>query len=253
MNVHVLQHVSFEGLGSIATWLSEQGAEVQYTRFYEAPSLPDLRAIDLVIAMGGPMSVNDEQTYPWLKPEKRFIAEAVHRGLPVVGVCLGAQLIASALGAKVYANTHKEIGWFPIQALDVGADAFQFPRHTTVFHWHGDTCDLPAGAVRLARSAACEHQAFQIGRNVVGLQFHLETTPQTAELLIHHCREELVRGTYMQTEEAIRTAPESAYTEIHTLMDYVLSYVTRPLGSHASSELNGCAVDSDGWRSDTTV
>ena len=176
------------------------------------------------------MSVNDERAYPWLKPEKKFIDEAIRRGLPVVGVCLGAQLIAAALGAKVYANTHKEIGWFPIQALDVGADAFRFPRQATVFHWHGETFDLPSGAVRLARSSACENQAFQVGRNVIGLQFHLETTPQTAELLIQNCRGELVDGAYIQTEEAIRGVPESAYAEINKLMGLVLSYVTRPLG-----------------------
>jgi GMP synthase-like glutamine amidotransferase len=114
MKAHVLQHVPFEGLGNIETWLSEQEADVQYTRFYEsAVSLPDPRAIDLVVAMGGPMSVNEEHKYPWLKSEKQFIHKVVLRGVPVVGVCLGGQLIASALGARVYTSARKEIGWFP--------------------------------------------------------------------------------------------------------------------------------------------
>jgi GMP synthase-like glutamine amidotransferase len=227
MKVHVLQHVPFEGLGSIATWLSERDAFVQYTRFYQSPVLPDPGSIDLVIAMGGPMSVNDEGDYPWLKQEKAFIKEAVDRGLAVLGVCLGAQLIASALGAPVFANAHKEIGWFPVQAVSTGSDTFRFPARTTVFHWHGETFDLPPGAVRLARSAGCQNQAFQIGRTVIGLQFHLETTPATADQLIQHCRDELVAGEYIQTEQALRATPHDAYRGINRLMNDVLSYLMR--------------------------
>jgi GMP synthase-like glutamine amidotransferase len=227
MNVQVLQHVSFEGLGSIAAWLSERGAVVRYTRFYQAARLPDLRAVDLVIAMGGPMSVNDERDYPWLKEEKSFVKDAVRRGLPVLGVCLGAQLIASALGARVFPNAHREIGWFPIQAVAADAEAFRFPGQTTVFHWHGETFDLPPGARHLARSAGCENQAFQIGRNVIGLQFHLETTPETADQIIRHCRDELVPGRYVQTEAALRAVPDVVYGEINRVMADVLSYLTR--------------------------
>ncbi len=227
MNVQVLQHVPFEGLGSIAAWLSERGAVVQHTRFYQVARLPDLRAVDLVIAMGGPMSVNDERDYPWLKEEKAFVKDAVRRGLPVLGVCLGAQLIASALGARVFPNAHREIGWFPIQAVAAHADAFRFPDQTTVFHWHGETFDLPPGARHLARSAGCENQAFQIGPNVIGLQFHLETTPETADQLIRHCRGELIPGRYVQTEDALRAVPDVVYGEINRVMADVLFYLTR--------------------------
>jgi GMP synthase-like glutamine amidotransferase len=227
MKVHVLQHVPFEGLGSIETWLSEQGADVQYTRFYQSPELPNPRCVDLVIAMGGPMSVNNEREYPWLKQEKQFISEAIRRGVPVVGVCLGAQVIASALGTRVFANRPKEIGWFPIEAVDVDSGAFRLPPRVTVFHWHGETFELPPGAIHLARSAGCENQAFQIGRNVIGLQFHLETTPASVDLLIQHGRNELVGGPYIQTEQAIREAPASSYAVINQLMREVLYYVTR--------------------------
>ena len=171
MKVHVLQHVPFEGLGSMAAWLSDRGAEVQYTRFFASPDLPDPGNLDLVIAMGGPMSVNDEREYPWLAAEKAFIRETVRRGTAVLGVCLGAQLIAGALGAKVFPNAEKEIGWFPVEAVAADGDVFRLPRKATVFHWHGETFDLPRGAVRIARSAGCENQAFQIGKNVIGLQF----------------------------------------------------------------------------------
>lgn len=227
MKVEVLQHVPFEGLGSIEAWLSERGAAVHTTRFYQSAALPDPRSIDLVIAMGGPMSVNDEREHPWLKQEKAFVKEAVDRGTAVLGVCLGAQMIASALGARVFANAHKEIGWFPVQAVSTDADVFRFPPQATVFHWHGETFGLPPGAVHLASSAGCRHQAFQIGKRVIGLQFHLETTPETADQLIRHCRDELVAGEYIQTEQALRAVPGDAYSGINRLMNAVLSYVTR--------------------------
>lgn len=227
MRVQVLQHVPFEGLGSIEAWLSERGAAVHTTRFYQSPVLPDLRSIDLVIAMGGPMSVNDEREHPWLKEEKAFVKEAVDRGCGVLGVCLGAQMIASALGARVFANAHREIGWFQVQAVVADADAFRFPPQATVFHWHGETFDLPPGAIHLAKSAGCKNQAFQIGSNVIGLQFHLETTPETADQLIRHCRDELVAGEYIQTEQALRSVPADAYRGINRLMNEVLSYMTR--------------------------
>jgi hypothetical protein len=117
MNVHVLQHVPFEDIGSMAFRLSARGANLAYTRLYEEAELPTLDGIDLLIAMGGPMSVNDEAALPWLRAEKALLREAVARGIPVLGVCLGAQLIAAALGARVYPNPEKEIGWFPIRAV----------------------------------------------------------------------------------------------------------------------------------------
>jgi len=229
MKAHVLQHVPFEGLGSMAAWLSSQGAEVRHTRFFRSPDLPDPGEVDLVIAMGGPMSMNDEENHPWLQAEKRFIREAVRREIAVVGVCLGAQLIAGALGAQVYPNKEKEIGWFPIKAVGTDGNAFRLPRETTVFHWHGETFDLPPGAVHLARSAGCENQAFQIGRKVIGLQFHLETTPASVDRIIRHCHNEIIPGKYIQTEEEMRAASPSAYFGINRIMDDLLTYVTRSI------------------------
>ena len=226
MKVHVLQHVPFEGIGSMERWLVKRGASVQHTRFFESAELPDPSQCDLVIAMGGPMSVNDEQEHPWLVPEKAFIRQAIQLGLPVVGICLGAQLIASALGARVYPGRHREIGWFPLETADTGGDVFRLPSGVPVFHWHGETFDLPSGAVHLAKSEACEHQGFQVGRNVVGLQFHLETTPESAALILEHCGDELVPGEYVQTESDIRETSETACAEINRVMDDLLSYVT---------------------------
>ncbi|MFA7060903.1 MAG: type 1 glutamine amidotransferase [Pedobacter sp.] len=227
MKVHVLQHVPFEGIGSMALWLDEHSADVSYTRFYMGHALPQAKDFDLIIVMGGPMSVNDEASLPWLKPEKLFIREAIEQGLSVLGVCLGAQLIASALGARVYSNPQKEIGWFQIESTPNMMNSFCFPEKCTVFHWHGETFDLPSGAVRLAKSFACENQAFQIGQHVIGLQFHLEITPEGVQAILVNCSEELLPGTYIQAASEIQVVRNTVYAEINSLMGEVLSYVTR--------------------------
>lgn len=234
MRVHVLQHVSNEGLGSIEAWLAERHATVTFTHFYAGELPPAAQGLDLVIALGGPMSVNDEATLPWLVAEKHFLREAMAHGVAVLGICLGAQLIANALGARVYPNTQKEIGWFPITGLDNSADCFPFPALVDVFHWHGETFELPSGAVHLARSAACEHQAFQIGKNIIGLQFHLETDPASAQAFVDADmaepaeKRELVAGKpYIQSVEDILAAPPTRYASINTLMGDVLAYLMR--------------------------
>lgn len=229
MRAHYLQHVPFEGLGSIEPWLLARGCEITATRFYEdSGGLPRLEEIDLLVVMGGPMSVNDEAAWPWLVREKAFVREAIAAGKPVLGICLGAQMIASALGAKVYPNSEKEIGWFPIEAVPGEvADLFHFPSQAAVFHWHGETFDLPEGAVRLARSTGCENQAFQLGPRAIGLQFHLETTPQSAREIVSHCRAELVPARYVQPEAEILAAGPERYHAINELMSEVLAFLLR--------------------------
>jgi GMP synthase-like glutamine amidotransferase len=227
MRAHYLQHVPFEGLGSIEPWLREADYEITSTRFYESPRLPVLKDIDFLVVMGGPMSVNDESAYSWLGQEKRFIRDCVEAGKSVLGVCLGAQLIASAMGAKVYRNREKEIGWFPVQAStsSAGGSGFRFPASVEVFHWHGETFDLPAGAVHLARSRGCENQAFQLGKSVMGLQFHLETTPGSAREMVSHCRAELLLSEYVQSESDILAAAPEKYAVINQLMVEVLAFL----------------------------
>jgi len=228
MNAHVFQHAPFEGLAGIDSWLAARKARVGYTRFFEKASLPSLNGLDLLIVMGGPMSVNDETELPWLRDEKQFIREAVQSGLPVLGVCLGSQLIASALGARVYRNAQKEIGWFPVEAVPTNADVFHFPEGFQAFHWHGETFDLPSGAVWLARSAACANQAFQVGRRTLGLQFHLEVTPEAVRTFVGNCGDELQPAPYIQSAAALTAVPASAYNAINALMDRVLNYLTAP-------------------------
>lgn len=206
MNVHYLQHVPFEGLGSIASWMRMGGHHLSVTRFFQNDLLPGVDKIDWLIVMGGPMGACDDDKFPWLSSEKRFIKEAIREGKTVIGICLGAQLIASVLGARVYPNRFKEIGWFPIKMMDAGKNSSLFdffPENLEVFHWHGDTFDLPAGAVHIARSEACQNQAFVYAEKVIGLQFHLECTNAGVAQLLENCSEELIEGSYIQTPSRI--------------------------------------------------
>jgi GMP synthase-like glutamine amidotransferase len=227
MRAHYLQHVPFEGLGSIEAWLTRAGCIPTCTRFFESTDLPDPGQVDLLVVMGGPMSVNDETKFPWLREEKRFIRECVGAGKSVLGVCLGAQLIAGALGARVYRNRLKEIGWFPVEAVpSPEGSIFSFPKTIDVFHWHGETFDLPAGAVRTARSEGCENQAFQMGRSVIALQFHLEATPESTRAMLSSCRAELVPARYVQSEAEILQAGPERYRAVNDLMGKLLAHLT---------------------------
>lgn len=227
MNVHVLQHAPFEDLGSIRFWLDQRGAQITYTRCFAGDPVPARAGFDMLIALGGPMSVNDEAGHQWLKDEKVLVRDAIAGRIPVLGVCLGAQLIASALGARVYRNPVTEIGWYPIRGL-AGSRSFGFPSECTVFHWHGETFELPAGATPLARSEACEQQAFAVNRNVIGLQFHLEMTPASALAMVENCRQELVPGRYVQSEAELRAVPASRYEPANELMNQILGYLVGP-------------------------
>ncbi len=225
MNVHVLQHAAFEGLGNMAAWLDARGARISTSHLYASPALPEIAAldqIDLLIALGGPMSVNDEVALPWLAPERRLIGAAIERGVAVLGVCLGAQLIAASQGMKVYPGREKEIGWHPLQGVAHGADALRFPDTAEVFHWHGETFDLPHGAVQLARTEACENQAFQLGARTIGLQFHLEVTRESVAAMLEHGQADLVDGRHVQTDAQMRAAPERHYAGVRTLMHALL-------------------------------
>jgi GMP synthase-like glutamine amidotransferase len=235
MRAHYLQHVPFEGLGSIESWLQRAGYDVTGTMFHVSDALPAPAEVDLLVAMGGPMSVNDEQQHPWLAAEKQFIRAVIELERPVLGVCLGAQLIASACGAAVYPNPVKEIGWLPIQGVvpEAGDDegeeqpaTFRFPPFLEVFHWHGETFELPDGAVRLARSNGALNQAFQLGRSVIGLQFHLDTTADSARKLVENCRAELVPSMYVQSEKGILAAAPAKYRALNGWMDQVLAFIT---------------------------
>jgi GMP synthase-like glutamine amidotransferase len=208
MRVHWFQHAPFEGLGLIEGWLQARGHTLTCTRLYAGeppPATPD--EFDWLIVMGGPMNIYQYRDHPWLRLEQRLIAAAVREGKRVLGICLGAQLIADALGGKVYQNAEREIGWFPVFAMpDGAASPFTLPHETLVLHWHGDTFSLPPGSIWLAASAGCAHQAFSVGHRVLALQFHVEMSSTDIARITAACADELTPGKYIQTAAEI-TAP----------------------------------------------
>ena len=228
MRLQVLQHVPFEGLGSIAPWLEARGDQIQWTRLFAGDPLPAVDASDALVILGGPMSVNDEDEHPWLRPEKQLVRESIACHKPTLGVCLGAQLIASALGARVYPASEREIGWWPLRGAAHDTPAFVFPTECTAFHWHGETFDLPDNAVRLAGTESTENQAFQVGRHVVALQFHLESTPESVEAMLTHCQEDLAPGPFVQEGSQQRRDTQRYSASTNRLMDEVLAYVFTP-------------------------
>jgi GMP synthase (glutamine-hydrolysing) len=224
MIIYYLQHVPFEGIGSIEKWAHNHRWGVSAIRLHEGQILPDPERLDALVVSGGPMGVHEEDKYPWLVPEKRFLEKVLKREIPVLGICLGAQLLADVLGAKVYPNTVKEIGWFPItKTIPENAHKITsaLPVNMEVFHWHGDTFDMPEGTLQLFRSEACENQAFAYGKNVIALQFHLETTPASLDALINNCSEELIEAPYIQSAKEMRKGT-SRFQTINKNMDLLL-------------------------------
>jgi GMP synthase-like glutamine amidotransferase len=225
MHIHCLQHVPFEGPAGIGDWAAQRGHSIGVTHLYDQRELPEQASFDWLAVMGGPMGIYDEADHPWLQREKQFLGEAIAAGKTVLGVCLGAQLIADALGTRVSRNRHREIGWFPIELTEQGQSAGPFahlPSRLEVFHWHGDTFDLPAGAIHLARSKACEHQAFLYEGRVLGLQFHLESTPSSVADLVTNCADELTPGSYVQDAERILAASQEDFERINRTLFGIL-------------------------------
>ena len=206
MRIHYLQHVPFEGIGSMEAYFISHGHKLSSTHLYLNETFPQLHDFDWLIVMGGPMGVGDELQYSWMSKEKSFIKSAIESGKIVLGICLGAQLIAEVLGAKVYKNSDREIGWFPINVSEHVSNTILrgvFPQGIEVFHWHGDTFDVPVPSVLLASSEACQNQGFIVGDRIVGLQFHLETPPDSAKALVENCRNELDGSKFVQNEKEI--------------------------------------------------
>ncbi len=183
-------------------FFSAGGHQLSSTHFYRGESLPPISSFDCLIIMGGPMGVGDHIDHPWLEKEIAFLGQALNSGKTVLGICLGAQLIAAALGARVRKNPDREIGWFPVQREAAAGQTLLaeiLPQQMQAFHWHGDTFELPTGAHLLASSEACANQAFSLEDRIFGFQFHLETTLEGAEALISHCSDEIDGSRYVQT------------------------------------------------------
>ena len=224
MRIHYLQHVPFEGLASIEQWVTRQEHIISATKFYKCDTLPPVDDLDWLIVMGGLMNIYESDQYPWLNAEKKFIEAAIKKNKVVIGICLGSQLIADVLGSKVYKGQEKEIGWYPITITPEAQKHPIFaaiPQSFNVFHWHGDTFNLPPGAVRIAYSEVCSNQAFIYGNKVLGLQFHLESTKESVRQILDNCASELVAGKYIQKPEEM-LARDDDFSKINTVMCQIL-------------------------------
>ena len=214
--LHYIQHVAYETPGSILDWAKENGVRVSSTRLYEDDSFPDLSMFDSLVIMGGPMGVYDENKFGWLNREKRFVEKAIKAKKNILGICLGAQLLAEVLGAPVRKNGHREIGWFPIMTTKenkgVATTGF-LPESLTAFHWHGETFDLPSGSIRIALSEACGNQGFVLDERIVGLQFHLEVTEKSLDEMVRNGRHELAPDKYVQDGQTILSNRNSIKTD----------------------------------------
>jgi GMP synthase-like glutamine amidotransferase len=231
--IQTIEHVPFEGPAAIAAWAEERGYALNRTRIFKGEPLPPVAEVDLLVDLGGPMSVHDVALHPWLAQEKNYLRQAIDAGCAILGVCLGAQLLAEVLGGQVTRSPEREIGLFPVTLSPEGRAnpvCAGLPERFTSFHWHGDTFSIPPGAAWLASSEACRNQAFALGSRLLGLQFHLETTQNSMELLLTHCADELEPKTpSVQTAGAMRRALAA---ELHTaarrtLLDTVLDNLTR--------------------------
>jgi GMP synthase-like glutamine amidotransferase len=234
MRIHYLQHVPFENLGNIQAWAEERGHEISGTMLSRDEQLPGLEDFDWLVIMGGPMNIYEHDKYPWLGQEKEFMRQAVDADKIVLGICLGAQLLADVLGGKVRRNEEREMGWFPVKLTSEAGDSRIFsslPESFVAFHWHGDTFDIPPGAKRMAESQACRNQAFELGK-AVGLQFHLESSMDSIDHLITNSADELKEGRFVHTPEELLSQAEKL-SLIRRLMELFLDNMEKVLGTES--------------------
>lgn len=204
MEIAILQHVDFEGPAEIENWCRQTGNEYKVYRLFLGEALPKAERTDFLVILGGPMSVLDE--LPWLEEERQLIRVLISQGKPVFGVCLGGQQIAKALGADIFQGEYREAGRLPIRTMK-SETLGELPEELVVFHWHGEQFGLPEGAERLFTSEVCPNQGFIYKENVIGLQFHFESTKESIESILQNDAAFLDGTAYTQTSAEIRNYP----------------------------------------------
>jgi GMP synthase-like glutamine amidotransferase len=218
-----LQHVPWEGPGSVRTWARSRGHELTRALSSEA-ALPKVSEFEWLVLMGGPMGTRDEALHPWLRQEKELLRAALDAGRKVLGICLGSQLLAEALGSEVRRNPEPEVGWFPVKRVaeaETTPIGRVLPVEFTPFHWHSDTFTPPPGAVHLAASEACAQQAFAMDARLVGLQFHLEVSGDTTQEWLRHMGADLVERRFVQRPEQLLWEP-GRFERGNRLLDTIL-------------------------------
>jgi GMP synthase-like glutamine amidotransferase len=225
MRIHIVQHVPFEPPGHLLSWANYSSDIVTFSRMHEAEWFPDPDLFDMLIVLGGPMSVQDTARYPWLVREMDFLEKTIKKRKKVLGICLGAQLIARVLNASIYKNPYPEIGWFPVRLAPVARTLpvfRKFPDSWTAFHWHAETFAIPPMCFRIAESDGCPNQGFLYEDHVMALQFHMETDAAGIESLLAHSTDHRETGSYIQSEEDIRKGIQAHLKTMHRMLENLL-------------------------------
>jgi len=224
MRIHCLEHVWFEDSAIITDWANHKGYSITKTRFFKGERLPDQKTFDFLVILGGPMNIYQDTKYPWLKEEKVFIEKAINNDKVVLGICLGAQLIASSLGAKISVNKDKEIGWFTVTTNTAGT--ILLPKKFKAFHFHEDTFELPKQAKLLAETKACRNQAFSFNKGkVIGLQFHLELKADGIKAIIDNADSEIIENKFIQSPLVIMNKNHN-FASANKIMTNLLNIIT---------------------------
>lgn len=229
MRIHYIIHAPFEKLGVIEDWIEKNNHIASGTHTYRGEPLPDVSQFDMLLIMGGPQSAVMIDDYPYLQHEVNLIKQAIQTKKVVLGICLGAQILGIALGAKATPSPNKEIGIYPIQMTkEAEKDPIfkHFTKQFDVVHWHSDMAGLPEGSILLASSDGCPRQAFRYGDRVYGLQFHLELTPTLMKEMIKHCHDDLIPGLYVQSaDELLKLDFTASNQKMNSILDNLASHL----------------------------
>ena len=233
MRLICFKHVPFEGPAAVTDWAQARGHKLDCVEVYAGEPIPAPREFDLLFVMGGPMNIYEESKFPWLREEQKAIHRAIEEGKGLVGVCLGAQLIADQLGGPVTRAEKAEIGWFPVKrAKDCPAE-LPLPEELVAYHWHGDRLAIPPGARHILQSAGCLEQGFLFESRILGLQCHLETNPAALAALIDACRSEITNGPCIQSAARMQAEPLQTYTSMHAVLFELLDHLASNCLRHA--------------------
>jgi len=224
MNIHILQHAEWETIGQIDNWFSKNGLSYSTTHLYKGERLPETK-VDFLVVMGGPMSIFEDNNHSWLKQEREFIKQTINTDAIVLGICLGSQFIADALGAKVFPGKEKEIGFFDIKKANHHPITDNLPNKFEVFHWHGDTFETPENAINLFSSELTKNQGFIYDDRVIALQFHLEVGSTEINRFVENGNDELIPANYVQHKKDILIQNFDFYKSnsyLFNILDFIL-------------------------------